>query len=355
MARKHSNKYGWLIVIGGFISIWLLFVSVSLAVLLVFVIGLFITLDRSWSKTKGIFQKSALIIGIMVPVAGIVSIVIAVSYFTNLHKKEAISEVKPEEKKPVRIVLDTTDQWIPGRDTAALEEKWIIHDHEWKDLSNHAYKAALKVRDVDFKSTAALRENSYIDYTGDDVAYWESVYTMLYHLDKDKLNEVYAMFQRLSKKYELNRIETAELVVSCIQHIPYHLVLTDECEADLYKGQYAETALNNGVPCVPNVKYGVHSPVEFVATMKGDCDTRTMLLYTILSKLKYDVVILGSTLYAHSILGVNLPVSGKFKKHKGIKYFVWETTATDYKPGMLPPLIADMDNWDVDLSTVINK
>lgn len=348
---KQPRNYTWLMLVGGLISFWLVFVSVTVAVLLAMSIGLFIVLDMGWNQTKGIFQRLALIIGIFVPASGFVATWIAISYFTGLHEEEQIVEIKPEEKKPVRVVLDTADQWIPAMDTLAPKEQWITHEHEWKDLSDNPYKAVLKVRDADFKNATTWRENSYIAYTGDDVAYWENVYTLLYNLDKHKLTRVYEMFQRLSEKYELNRIETAELVVSCIQHIPYHLVLTDECEADLYKGQYAETALNNGVPCVPNVKYGVHSPVEFVATMKGDCDTRTMLLYTILSKLKYDVVILGSTLYAHSILGINLPVSGKFKKHNGIKYFVWETTATDYKPGMLPPMIADMDNWDIDLTT----
>ncbi len=50
---------------------------------------------------------------------------------------------------------------------------------------------------------------------------------------------------------------------------------------------------------------GVYAPVEFVSNLRADCDTRTVMIYTLLSRFNYDVAILNSEKYRHSVLGLN--------------------------------------------------
>ena len=68
-----------------------------------------------------------------------------------------------------------------------------------------------------------------------------------------------------------------------------------------------------------------------------DCDTRTLLLYTVLSHYDYgDVVILKSDIYMHSILGVTQFSSGQTKVINGkFSYLLWETTAKNLPPGFI--------------------
>ena len=91
-----------------------------------------------------------------------------------------------------------------------------------------------------------------------------------------------------------------------------------------------------------NIKNGVATPLEFFYNKKGDCDTRTVLIYTILKRFGYDVVILNSNLYQHSVIAVNLPSYGDYKSINGKKYYFWETTSQGWELGVLPP-----DNWDI--------
>ena len=86
-----------------------------------------------------------------------------------------------------------------------------------------------------------------------------------------------------------------------------------------------------------------------MATLAGDCDTRTLLLFTILYHYDYDVAMLTSELYKHSIIGIHLPINGISKKLNGKRYVVWETTNKGIPPGIIPREIADMRFWNVSL------
>jgi hypothetical protein len=84
---------------------------------------------------------------------------------------------------------------------------------------------------------------------------------------------------------------------------------------------------------------------------KGDCDTRAIVLFTILDHFNYDVAMLVSEEYGHCILGVNMPGTGTYKSHFGKRYYVWETTAKDFQLGQLPPEISNMQNWRIVLTS----
>ena len=47
------------------------------------------------------------------------------------------------------------------------------------------------------------------------------------------------------------------------------------------------------------------------------------------------------------MLAIDIPTEGDFFEHKGRKFYFWETTATGWMPGMLPPEMSNKDYWTI--------
>ncbi|MEP1781593.1 hypothetical protein, partial [Reichenbachiella sp.] len=137
---------------------------------------------------------------------------------------------------------------------------------------------------------------------------------------------------------ELDYVEFAHAVVKLVQDIPYQYIISNKCTSD-----YSD------YPCFGNQRYGITTPVEFLYTLRGDCDSRTVLLYTILSQYNYDPVILISKEYRHSMLALDIPATGEYLKIKGKKYYFWETTSTGWEPGIIPPGMDNKEYWNIAL------
>ncbi|WP_157607530.1 hypothetical protein [Runella limosa] len=238
-------------------------------------------------------------------------------------------------KEDTKPRLDSSDRKI--KEDCALQE----HRITWSDYAGRTFNGTIKVCISDYPTSKNNRAQS-------------SFYEQLIEFDAPKLNRLYAMFYDIAKRNQLGNTETAEMIVSCIQSIPYFLVIADEageymrrCEASGQTNNFAYQYLLARRPYIDGIiQNGVQSPVEFMYNLKGDCDTRTVLLYTVLSKFKYDVVILNSDVEGHSILGINIPTgSGLYYVELGTgkKYYVWETTAEGYQIGSLPRF--EPRNW----------
>jgi hypothetical protein len=70
-----------------------------------------------------------------------------------------------------------------------------------------------------------------------------------------------------------------------------------------------------------------------------------------LTHYNYDVALLSSELYSHSIIGINLPLEGKSYVYNNQKYILWETTSPNIKPGILPQEISNTNNWRISLKS----
>jgi hypothetical protein len=146
----------------------------------------------------------------------------------------------------------------------------------------------------------------------------------------------------------MNKSDFADMVVSSIQSIPYYLVHDlSHREADRVYGGFISEYHQTGGPCLDKIKFGVQSPTEFMGNFKGDCDTRSVLLYHVLSKLGYNVVVLASDEYSHAIIGVSGNYRGDYLKYQGLKYYVWETTAKGFTPGSISDECSNMRYWYV--------
>jgi hypothetical protein len=134
--------------------------------------------------------------------------------------------------------------------------------------------------------------------------------------------------------------------------MPYSLILDNGCDPALYSDRFVRSYLSDtDARCVGYQRFGIHTPLEFLYTIDGDCDSRTLLLYTILSHYDFDVAILSSEHYGHSILGVNLPIQGIALKHQNQRYVVWETTSQGTKPGFIPNQFSNLNYWRISLKS----
>ena len=252
---------------------------------------------------------------------------------------------------PDTVVVDSVDEKVQ-LETRILNQDTIqlyTSNRVWRDSYGRNFTGPLSVRDKDFQR---LR-NSQDDFKPlANLSYWGQLYNLMEKENTPSLDLVMDTFDKIHAEKKLNQMEFAEMVVSCIQDIPYAFVFEEVCmPAENYESSIRKVLERCPECCIGEIKYGVQNPVSFLQNLKGDCDTRTVIIYAILKYYNYDVAILNSNHYLHSILGLNIPAAGDFKKHNGKKYVVWETTADGYRFGQLPYDMRNLSHWNVVLTS----
>jgi hypothetical protein len=205
------------------------------------------------------------------------------------------------------------------------------------------YGADLKVRNSDLISVNNYRNGNVLNSF--DI---EREYADMATFDSKNLKYIYQELDSINSKQGFSDFEFAELIVTMVQDVRYAYVLGEDCET--YFGTIDNDAAKDD--CKGNVRMGVQSPVQFMADLKGDCDTRTVFLYSILKHYGYDVAILNSDIYLHSMLGLNLKsrITGDYIEHYGKRYYFWETTGKNFPIGMLPSETSNTNYWYVALN-----
>jgi hypothetical protein len=210
------------------------------------------------------------------------------------------------------------------------------HHRSWEDyLTNSFYCRTYTAGFATAEDSRVLRNSFSIEQYFDDNDYWKQVYYQLYLNDYERLQPLQDSLTHVREELQLDRESFARMIVSMVQDIPYEYVLPEQCDG---------TEVH---PCNGNVAYGIFSPAEFVYAMKGDCDTRTVLLFTLLKNFGYEPLIINSNEYLHSMLALDVPSSGDDFEYKGKRYAYWETTNVGWLPGMLPPDMNNKNYWTV--------
>ena len=210
---------------------------------------------------------------------------------------------------------------------------------KWVDYSKNIYQDTTKIYKEDYYSSM-LQKNSIQPES------WSDLYLKISDNDKEKLDLITDMLFSIKIENNLNSDKFAKLIVSYVQHIPYSLLVGKTCK-EAAKNESVRMMLENGINCEENIYAGIYSPMEFIKNYKGDCDTRTVFLYTLMKNIGYDVVIMNSKYYKHSILGIRLASSGKYKRFRGQKYYVWETSNVGWGIGILPAQYSKLDKWNI--------
>jgi hypothetical protein len=244
-----------------------------------------------------------------------------------------------EEERVTNAVLIENNDTIPV----------YTSNRFWNDSFGNNFNGPLTVRERDY---IKLKNHisSFRPPSGRN--FWGNLYEYIDATDSPSLDLIMDMFTRINSEKKLNQMEFADMVVTCIQDIPYSFVFQETCmPSDYYEDSIRHILEDCPECCIGNVLYGIQNPVSFIQNLKGDCDTRTVLIYSILKHFNYDVAILNSDFYKHSILGLNLPASGLTKIHNGKKYVLWETTAKYFGVGVLPNNFNDIKHWNVVLTS----
>lgn len=206
----------------------------------------------------------------------------------------------------------------------------------WRDqYLDDSFCLAYKAQERDNDLAADYRNQLVSPNVRSDYVYWGKIYRAFFEHDRTRLSFLEDSIRNHVQQAALNDREVVHYVVSLVQDIPYQYIMPESCEG------YSDH------PCQPNQRFGLLSPVEFLFTLTGDCDTRTVLLYTMLTNLGYQPVIVNSVQYGHSMLAINLPSDGDYLIHQGQRFYFWETTATGWQPGMLPPDMNNPNYWTV--------
>jgi hypothetical protein len=297
-------------------------------------------IPKTITRVASIFNTILLLLIALLLVLGVFSllrhgIITPVAEYTD--QKDEQSNILPIPQQ------DSTQTTSTDSTNLSIQDSLIMHYRKWNGYNGESYSGFLSVRVSDLRQSTNHR-NLVLQPVNTPSGFGE-VFSGLDTYNGTKLTFLYSLFDSIKQTDNLSRTQFAEMVVSCIQDIPYTLILEHECSPWKYQDAFVRNYLISGGKCRPFVKYGVLSPVEFIATLDGDCDTRSLLLYSVLKNYEYDVTLLISNHYQHAILGINLPYRGLAKKIDGKRYVVWETTAKDIPPGELPSQMSNMNLW----------
>ncbi len=228
------------------------------------------------------------------------------------------------------------------------------HEVQWDDFSQRSYTGEYSTTLGQYNQSNAMHNAlASVEARGDVQTYWSSIYQSLVRNDQAKLDSIVDFFRTQRDSLRLNPTETAEAVVTFIQEIPYYLLHDGTCEEAMSQGNDFMTEYHaEGRPCLAGVVAGLQSPYEFVHNLKGDCDTRSVLCHTLLTKLGIPSSVWVSEAYGHSIIGIGVAGAGNnYKTVNGQRHFATELTAKGFRVGMISPDHTDMDNW---LITITN-
>jgi hypothetical protein len=253
-------------------------------------------------------------------------LVVIINVLVDLfHEQELVGEEYTE--------ILTSCEEISKSDSAATARHW----RTWQEYGwNEIYCANYSIGYDEVRAADQFRNSMFVDEQAGTFDIWREIYHQLYVDARTHLTHVEDSLRNAAIGHELDRDAFARMVVAFVQDIPYEYVVSEGCEDKL------------GL-CNPHVRYGIYSPVEFLYNLKGDCDTRTVLLYTLLRNFGYEPLIINSLEYRHSMLALDLPFSGEDLLYKGRRYAYWETTNVGWLPGMLPPEMNNENYWQVAL------
>jgi hypothetical protein len=223
----------------------------------------------------------------------------------------------------------------------------------WFDFIDQHYTARYETRELDFTQSVQSQNElkSSINNFNSSIEFYTRFYTGLNRMDEPKIKAIAKIFSDSASKKNMDALQTAEMVITFIQEIPYYLVHDESCEkAVATNHEFMVDYHRQRKPCLANIAGGVQSPYEFLHNLKGDCDTRSLLGYAILSQLNIASSVWVSEAYGHSILGVAVPAgNGIFKSINGVKHYGVELTAKGFRLGMVAPENNNANNWDITL------
>lgn len=240
----------------------------------------------------------------------------------------------------------TKDSTLVKEDNASCKGNPLlaIHHRKWIDFTPVNFEGNIMMSQCNYSLSRQNREGLNPQGNG-TIDQFNEVYASLANSDKNKMQLIYHLFDSIRIANKLNDIKFADMIVTCVQDIPYRLVIDNPSDLD---GRMLQLYQREGA--LEHIKFGVQAPAEFMYNLQGDCDTRALFCFTVLDHYGYDAAILISNYYSHAILGLSLPTTGDYKSYNGKRYYTWETTAKGFQLGQMAPDCGNMNYWEVILT-----
>ncbi|MGH2664861.1 hypothetical protein [Flavobacterium sp.] len=291
------------------------------------------------------------ILGIILLIAFFGSLIKSFTQSTNRYNPSpVVVDAQRETEERRRPIVDNKDTDETDSNSNNEKDYYITKYRVWKDYDGNKYEGYYKLKQSDVNKAHVYKRNLSISQSNVDS--YDKIVFSLKENDRVKLDGLYHLFDSIQVKNKLSKNKFAEMIVSFVQDIPYVLILEEDCNPSLYNDGFTRKYLSNpNAKCDGFQRFGINTPVEFLYSLKGDCDTRTLLLYTILSHYNYDVALMSSEFYSHSILGVNLPIDGLTFQYENQQYVLWETTMPNVRPGIISNEISNLNNWRISLKS----
>lgn len=275
----------------------------------------------------------------------------------------AVFGTLPQQLHPQPVAtydsLRTTETPIPTANSTGTPDRLITHFIRWRDYRDTSFTIKLEVQAAHIRESERAHQNLHLPMVRvQDIS---AVYQQLLSKEDVYLARIYKAFDTLRATHRLNEARFAAAIVSCVQSVPYYLVLEGDCNsaaygADAFIRSYLASCRNDC--CIGQVRYGVRAPVEMLGDLKGDCDSRALLLYAVLRHYGYDVALLTSLVYKHALIAVHFnddTYRPGLRLHINRKpYYLWETTARGFKPGQIAAEMSNINNWEVSLLNTYN-
>jgi hypothetical protein len=262
----------------------------------------------------------------------------------------------PTTSKKTGIVTIKKPLELKEKSTTKLKDYQVEKEIVWYDFISNLYEIRYNTRYFSYLETKENHKKSEYNYRlkrVNIIEYYNKLYINLVEFDNNKIDSIATLFAKKSLKKNLTILQTAEMVTTFIQEIPYVLVHQNTCQ-QIIKYEANDSFItkyhSDKKLCLANIPGGVQSPYEFLHNLKGDCDTRSLLGYAILKKLNISTSIWISKAYGHCVLGVGLPVgNGVYKPIDGLNHYAVELSNKGYRIGMISPYQRDISNWDIAL------
>lgn len=260
------------------------------------------------------------------------------------------SDFRPQETDEGEVKQEKPEEYLLEDDQSKMRDYRHKKSITWFDFGKRTYRTDYTTTSLRYVQSKDIRDGLKNKNLGNDqISYMTNLYAKLMINDTPKLDSLVADLKNKAITKNLNALQTAEMVTTMVQEIDYVLVHANSCkQSSKEDGDFVRDYHRENKPCLPNTFAGVQSPYEFAHNLKGDCDTRTLLAHTLLTRLGISSSIWISTVYGHSVLGVGVPAGfGSYKEINGVKHYGVEITNKGFKIGMLVPEQRNMRNWIV--------
>lgn len=333
------GSFGWILL--AFLAVVFLIAIGPQGILVLLVLGAFGLLADFFS---GLFRP------VLWLLSGVFFLIGIVSLFTTLRHGHDVLSIPFSHDQSNESSFIVEERTVTSDHKASNIDSLIIHHRVWKDYADSTYEGNIWVRQTDLSRSSEFKNHLLL--SRDAFNAYDRMLAAVTTNDSARMPGVYSLFDSIRNSGHLDEIRFAEMVVSFVQDIPYAMILDQDCDPNLYSDPFTRSYLqSSNASCAGYQRFGIHTPLEFMGTLLGDCDTRTLLLYTILNHYDYKVAILSSEVYSHSLLGVVLPVDGTVYIFNDRRYVLWETTTPQIPPGIIGVPFNNLSNWRISLQS----